>query len=142
LANGFARYLAAAGVGAGDRVAVLMGNRVDFVVAVHAVSKLGAASVLLSPAWRAAEVDHAIRLTAPVHAVADAAGTALLGGRIDGGVTDVDIVAAPPLADPPPTRPTASGCSTCSLPRPPARRCDSTPASISRSCCAVSSVTA
>ena len=54
-----------AGVGAGDRVAVMMANRVEFVVAVHAVSKLGAAAVLLSPAWKAAEVGHALEPDRP-----------------------------------------------------------------------------
>ena len=43
----------AAGVGRGDRVAVMTSNRPEFVVAVHAISKLGAAPVLLSPAWKA-----------------------------------------------------------------------------------------
>ena len=46
-------------------------NRPEFVVAVHGLSKLGAAAVLLSPAWKAAEVGHALDLTGPVHAVAD-----------------------------------------------------------------------
>ena len=55
----------ARGVGPGDRVAVMTTNRVEFVVAVHAISKLGAAAVLLSPAWKAVEVDHALALTAP-----------------------------------------------------------------------------
>ena len=50
----------ARGVGPGDRVAVMMTNRVEFVVAVHAISKLGAAAVLLSPAWKAVEVGHAV----------------------------------------------------------------------------------
>ena len=47
--------------GPGDRVAVMTTNRVEFVVAVHAISKLGAAAVLLSPAWKAVEVGHAAR---------------------------------------------------------------------------------
>ena len=39
----------------------MMTNRVEFVVAVNGISKLGAAAVLLSPAWKAIEVDHAAR---------------------------------------------------------------------------------
>jgi acyl-CoA synthetase (AMP-forming)/AMP-acid ligase II len=105
-ANGFAGHLAAAGVAAGDRVAVMTGNRVEFVTAVHGVAKLGAASVLLSPAWKAAEVDHALGLTAPVHAVADGAAASLLDGRVAGAVTDVDATRPAPVVDPPtPTRP-------------------------------------
>jgi long-chain acyl-CoA synthetase len=76
--NAVARHLAACGVGKGDRVAVMMTNRVEFVLVVNAVSKLGAASVLLSPAWRSLEVTHAVGLTAPTHAVADEPGAALL----------------------------------------------------------------
>src|SRR3954451_16242631 len=60
LSNTFARHLATAGVGAGQRVAVMTTNRVEFVVAVNAISKLGAAAVLLSPAWKRAEVGHAL----------------------------------------------------------------------------------
>ena len=109
LANGFAAHLAAVGVGAGDRVVVMLTNRVEFVVVVHAVSKLGAASVLLSPAWKAAEVEHALGLTGPVRAVADGAAVALLGARVAGGVTDVDAVRPAPAAAPPgPTLPVSA----------------------------------
>jgi long-chain acyl-CoA synthetase len=68
-------------------------NRVELVIAVNAVSKVGAAAVLLSPAWKAAEIDHALGLTAPRHAVADGTAAALLSerGRLDRtGVTDLD----------------------------------------------------
>ena len=64
--------------GAGDRVALMTTNRVEFVIAVYAVSKLGAAAVLLSPAWKSTEVRHALELTAPVHAVADGDAASLL----------------------------------------------------------------
>jgi acyl-CoA synthetase (AMP-forming)/AMP-acid ligase II len=86
--NALARHLAARGVGHRDRVAVMLTNRPEFVTAVHAISKLGGAVVLLSPAWKALEVDHALGLTGPVHGVADGAGVALLAERLP--VTDVD----------------------------------------------------
>ena len=79
LSTAFGRHLAARGVGPGDRVAVMTSNRPEFVVAVHAISKIGAAAVLLSPAWKAVEVGHALELTAPVHAVADGPAVDLLG---------------------------------------------------------------
>ena len=79
--NAFARHLGGRGVAPGDRVAVMMSNRVEFVVAVHAISKLGAASVLLSPAWKARRGRPRTALTAPVHAVADGAAVELLGER-------------------------------------------------------------
>jgi long-chain acyl-CoA synthetase len=91
LANAFARHLVARGVLPGDRVAVMTPNRAEFVAAVHGASKLGAAAVLLSPAWKALEVDHALGLTEPRHAVADGAGAGLLAERLGGGaVTDLD----------------------------------------------------
>ncbi len=93
LANAVARHLAALGVGPGDRVAVMTSNRPEFVVVVQAVFRLGAAAVLVSPAWKAAEVGHAVELTGPVGAVADGAGTALLVERLGGDrVTDLDEV--------------------------------------------------
>ncbi len=91
LANAFARHLAAQGVGPGARVAVMTTNRVEFAAVVQAVSKLGAAAVLLSPAWKAVEVDHALALTGPRHAVADGPAAALLADRLGGdAVTDLD----------------------------------------------------
>ena len=71
LAGGLARTLADRGVRAGDRVALMSSNRPEFVVAVLAIWRLGAAVVLLSPAWRRAETEHALAITRPAHAVGD-----------------------------------------------------------------------
>ncbi len=71
LAGGLAGTLAARGVRPGDRVALMSSNRPEFVVAVLAIWRLGAAVVLLSPAWRRGETEHALRITAPDHAVGD-----------------------------------------------------------------------
>ena len=91
LSAAFARHLADRGVGPHGRVAVMTTNRVEFPIAVNAISRLGAAAVLLSPAWKAAEVDHALSLTGPVHAVADGPSVALLGERLGAdAVTDLD----------------------------------------------------
>ena len=92
LSNAFARHLTSRGVGIGARVAVMTTNRMEFVVAVHAISKLGAAALLLSPAWKSLEVEHAIALTGPVHAVADGPAVELLGQRLD--VTSLDDASA------------------------------------------------
>jgi acyl-CoA synthetase (AMP-forming)/AMP-acid ligase II len=89
--NAFAWHLASRGIGPHDRVAVMTANRPEFVIAVHAVSKLGAAAVLLSPAWKALEVAHALELTAPALAVADGDAASLLAERLDEDrVIDVD----------------------------------------------------
>ncbi|MFY9919010.1 MAG: AMP-binding protein [Mycobacterium sp.] len=71
LANGMATTLEHRGVRAGDRVALMSSNRPEFVIALRAIWRLGAAAVLLSPAWREAEVQHALAVTRPSHAVGD-----------------------------------------------------------------------
>jgi long-chain acyl-CoA synthetase len=71
LAAGLAGVLARRGVRAGDRVALMTSNRPEFVVAVQAIWRLGAAVVLMSPAWKQAETEHALAITDPAHAVGD-----------------------------------------------------------------------
>jgi long-chain acyl-CoA synthetase len=89
--NAFGRYLVGQGIRSGDRVALMLSNRPEFVVAVYAISKIGAASVLLSPSWKAREVGHALQLTEPVHAVADGPSAALLAELFgQDRVTDID----------------------------------------------------
>ncbi len=89
--NATARHLASRGVSPGGRVVVMTANRPEFVVAVNAVSKLGAAAVLVNPAWKALEVRHALELTDPLHAVADGPATDVLREQLgDAAVSDVD----------------------------------------------------
>ena len=71
LTSGMATVLEDRGVGPGDRVAVMSSNRPEFVVALRAIWGLGAAVVLISPAWKAAEVAHALAVTESNHAVGD-----------------------------------------------------------------------
>lgn len=71
LADGLAGRLQRRGVRAGERVALMSSNRPEFVIAVQALWRLGAAVVLLSPAWKRGEVEHALAVTEPVHAVGD-----------------------------------------------------------------------
>ena len=71
LANGMAAALEQRGVRPGDRIALMSSNRPEFVVALWAVWRLGASAVLLSPAWKRTEVENALTLTAPSHAVGD-----------------------------------------------------------------------
>ena len=76
LANGLAGTLARRGVRAGERVALMSSNRPEFIVATHAIWRLGASAVLLSPAWKRGEVEHALAITGPAHAVGDHPGLA------------------------------------------------------------------
>ncbi|MGO9511831.1 MAG: class I adenylate-forming enzyme family protein [Mycobacterium sp.] len=71
LAGGLAATLTRRGVTAGQRVAVMSSNRPEFVALLRAIWRLGATAVLLSPAWKRGEVDHAIALTNPAHAAGD-----------------------------------------------------------------------
>jgi acyl-CoA synthetase (AMP-forming)/AMP-acid ligase II len=70
-ADALAAALAADGVTAGDRVALMASNRPEFVVAVYAIWRLGAVVALLSPAWKRYEVAHALALAAPRYALGD-----------------------------------------------------------------------
>lgn len=69
--DGFATALELRGVRPGHRVALMSSNRPEFVMALRAIWRLGAAAVLMSPAWKRAEVEHALALTDPAHAVGD-----------------------------------------------------------------------
>lgn len=71
LAGGLAEELSATGVKRGSRVALMSSNRPEFVVAVRAIWRLGAAVVLISPAWRTVEVAHALEVSRATHAVGD-----------------------------------------------------------------------
>ncbi|MGE2716703.1 class I adenylate-forming enzyme family protein [Mycolicibacterium litorale] len=71
LSSGMATALEQRGVRAGDRVAMMSSNRPEFVAALRGIWHLGAAAVLISPAWKGAEVAHALELTRPSHAVGD-----------------------------------------------------------------------
>jgi long-chain acyl-CoA synthetase len=71
LAAGLATTLTSSGVTAGRRVAVMASNRPEFVAVLLAIWRLAATAVLISPAWKRDEVDHALALTDPAHAVGD-----------------------------------------------------------------------
>jgi acyl-CoA synthetase (AMP-forming)/AMP-acid ligase II len=71
LADGLATALVHKGVRAGDRVALMCSNRPEFVIAVQGIWRLGAAVVLFSPAWKRGEIEHALAITQPAHAVGD-----------------------------------------------------------------------
>jgi long-chain acyl-CoA synthetase len=71
LTSGMATSLENRGIRAGDRVALMSSNRPEFVIALRAIWSLGASAVLLSPAWKRTEVESALALTSPAHAVGD-----------------------------------------------------------------------
>lgn len=99
LADGWAATLAKDGVTAGQRVAVMASNRPEFLAVVLAIWRLAATAVLISPAWKRDEVDHALALTNPEHAVGDHAVLAGLMPMLD---MDEPVAPAEPTAGAPP----------------------------------------
>jgi long-chain acyl-CoA synthetase len=91
----WSQRLAAAGIGARDRVAVMSSNRPEMIAVVLGASHLGAAAVLLSPAWKAAEVGHAASITAPVRGVGDGTSAEVLR-EVLGSDRVIDLDEAPP----------------------------------------------
>ncbi|WP_406814089.1 class I adenylate-forming enzyme family protein [Mycobacterium sp. M23085] len=101
LADGWAATLAKDGVRAGQRVAVMASNRPEFLAVVLAIWRLAATAVLISPAWKRDEVDHALGLTDPGHAVGD---HPVLAGLMPMLHLDESVPPAAPMAgSPPPT---------------------------------------
>ncbi|MEV4441676.1 amino acid adenylation domain-containing protein, partial [Streptomyces sp. NPDC049577] len=88
-ANRLARLLADGGVGPEDRVALLLPRSLDFVVAVLAVAKTGAAFLPLDPAYPAARIDHVLGDAAPARVLA-ASATAALAGAAGSPVLNLD----------------------------------------------------
>ncbi|MEV0370843.1 amino acid adenylation domain-containing protein [Streptomyces sp. NPDC050636] len=106
-ANRLARLLVERGVGPEDRVALLLPRSLDFVVAVLAVVKAGAAYLPLDPAYPAARIDYVLGDAAPAcvlvesgtAALAEAAGRPLL--VLDSAAVRSDLAgrAGTPLTD-------------------------------------------
>jgi acyl-CoA synthetase (AMP-forming)/AMP-acid ligase II len=77
-ADAWSDALSAVGVSGGARVALMSANRPEFVFAVYGALRLGAAVVMFSPAWKAAEIEHACSVVRPSVAVGDDAGCSAL----------------------------------------------------------------
>lgn len=95
LANSLAAALSKRGLTAGQRVAVMSSNRPEFVAALLGIWRLGATAVLISPAWKHDEVDHALALTQPSHAVGD---HPVLAGRMPMLHLDEPVAPAEPIS--------------------------------------------
>lgn len=64
-----ARGLLGLGIAAGDRVAIHLPNCAEYIIAVLAIARIGAISVLLHLPYRESELDYALPLTAPQAAI-------------------------------------------------------------------------
>ncbi|OLT31643.1 hypothetical protein BJF79_00040 [Actinomadura sp. CNU-125] len=83
LAGGVAEALAAAGVGAGDRVACYLTNGPEIVFFLFGAWKLGAVPVTISSLYNAAELAESVAKTSPKLLLVDAHRTAVLDGGFD-----------------------------------------------------------
>ncbi|BBX63493.1 acyl-CoA synthetase [Mycobacterium saskatchewanense] len=95
LSDGWAETLAKRGVTAGQRVAIMTSNRPEFVAVLMGLWRLAATAVLISPAWKHDEVDHALGLTHPQHAVGD---HPVLGGLMPMLHLDEPVAPGEPMA--------------------------------------------
>jgi acyl-CoA synthetase (AMP-forming)/AMP-acid ligase II len=71
-ANRFAHALIGAGVGAGDTVAVLCGNRTEYPIAYFGIARTGAISAHMSPRYLEDEIRHTLALVGTRIAVVEA----------------------------------------------------------------------
>ena len=91
-ADAWAAVLNAAGVARGHRIALMSANRPEFVFAVYGALQLGASVVMFSPAWKAAEVQHACDVVSPDLALGDEHGRAMLAAALPSvGVVRLDV---------------------------------------------------
>jgi acyl-CoA synthetase (AMP-forming)/AMP-acid ligase II len=70
-ANAVAQRLAAAGLGRGNRVAVVVSNRPEWIICTQAVLRTGAAVITPLATWTLTEFGHALDLTAPDGIIAE-----------------------------------------------------------------------
>jgi crotonobetaine/carnitine-CoA ligase len=77
----FAAALRLAGVGAGDRVAVMLPNQAEFPLVWLALARLGATMVPINVKYRAADTDHVLRDSGASLVVTTAGSRDLLAGR-------------------------------------------------------------
>jgi acyl-CoA synthetase (AMP-forming)/AMP-acid ligase II len=73
ISDRLAQGLVARGISKGDRVAIAMRNCPSWIVSYMAIVKAGGVATLLNGWWKAAEMEHAIKLTQPTLIIADEA---------------------------------------------------------------------
>jgi long-chain acyl-CoA synthetase len=70
--NAFANALPGMGFRPGHRVALVVSNRPEWIIAQHGVSQAGGAVVMPNPSWEVGELRHAFELTEPDIVIAEA----------------------------------------------------------------------
>ncbi len=78
IGNAFGHAAVGMGIRPGDRVALVVSNRPEWIFAAHGLFQAGASVVMPNPVWKEDELRHALELTDPVAVIAEASSTALL----------------------------------------------------------------
>jgi acyl-CoA synthetase (AMP-forming)/AMP-acid ligase II len=91
-ANRFANAVLAAGIGRGDRVAIMSRNAPEYLVASYGTARTGAVLVNLMPAYAPAELAVILARTAPRLIVVEAASEEKLAGALAGLATPPRVV--------------------------------------------------
>jgi long-chain acyl-CoA synthetase len=92
--------LAERGIAKGDRVALLLGNRAEFVLALYAITRLGAIAVPMSPRERGPGVAYMLNHSGAKMLISDAALADRLPGRHEMPQIESHIIVPPETATP------------------------------------------
>src|SRR5262245_59086521 len=102
-ADEWAARLHAAGVAPRTRVALMSANRPELVFSVYGALWLGASVVMVSPAWKATEVEHACEVASPAVVMGDDTGCSLLAAALPSApVVSFDGAPSATVGDAPP----------------------------------------
>jgi long-chain acyl-CoA synthetase len=92
IGNAFGHAAVEMGIRPGDRVALVVSNRPEWIFAAHGLFQAGASVVMPNPVWKEEELRHALDLTDPVAVVGEASATAVLDRiRPSGPRVSVDV---------------------------------------------------
>ncbi|MDE2660656.1 MAG: AMP-binding protein [Acidobacteriota bacterium] len=99
LANRFANYLIARGVGPGDRIATLLFNSPEYAIVHFGNARAGSVLVHIPPLYAAAEIAEIVERTRPRLLVVDAAVQERIGEGVRSAVPTVMITGSPAFED-------------------------------------------
>ncbi|MDE2881311.1 MAG: AMP-binding protein [Acidobacteriota bacterium] len=99
LANRFANYLTAQGVGPGDRIATVLFNSPEYGVVHFGNARAGSVLVHIPPLYAAAEIAEIVERTRPRLLVVDAAVQDRIGAEVRSAVPTVMIAGSPAFED-------------------------------------------
>ena len=99
LANRFANFLIARGVGPGDRIATLLFNSPEYAVVHFGNARAGSVLVHIPPLYAAAEIAEIVERTRPLLLLVDAAVQDRIGAEVRNAVPTVMVAGSPAFED-------------------------------------------